>query len=435
MQKVVKVPLICNQYNRNGDLVDYKDVYKLLWNIQKQTREIKNKTIQYCWEFYNFSSDYYKTSGLYPKDKDTLGYTLTGFIYDKFKTGNTDMHSSNSSTSIRDACAAFNNAKTDFMRGDKSIISYKSDQPIDLHNKCIKIQFKDNTFYIGLKLLNISAYKKLEYKNSEIGFKAVVKDNSTRTILQRCASCDYSITASKLTYNRKKKMWFLNLGYTFESSCNAILDPEKILGVDLGIHYPICASVKGDLKRFTIDGGEIEEFRRRIESRKLSLLKQGKYCGDGRKGHGIKTRNKPVYDIGNKIARARDTINHKYSRALIDYAVKNNCGVIQMEKLTGITQDSNKFMKNWSYFDLQTKIEYKAKEFGIKVIYINPKYTSQRCSVCGNIDRDNRPTQSKFICTNCGFTENADYNASQNISIKGIDSLIESSMKASAKVN
>jgi transposase len=83
--------------------------------------------------------------------------------------------------------------------------------------------------------------------------------------------------------------------------------------------------------------------------------------------------------------------------------------------LTGITSEANRFLKNWSYFDLQTKIEYKAKEQGIKVIYIKPRYTSRRCSKCGYIHSDNRPTQARFICQQCGYEENADYNASINI--------------------
>ncbi|WP_279220967.1 transposase [Clostridium fermenticellae] len=75
----------------------------------------------------------------------------------------------------------------------------------------------------------------------------------------------------------------------------------------------------------------------------------------------------------------------------------------------------NKILENWSYFQLQKMIEYKAENVGIKVRYINPEYTSQKCSVCGHVDKENRESQSKFICKKCGFTANADYNASQNI--------------------
>ena len=70
MQKVLKVYLICEQLDPDGSLVDYKDIFKLLWDLQKQTREIKNKSIQYCWEFSNFSSDYYKEHHEYPNDKE-----------------------------------------------------------------------------------------------------------------------------------------------------------------------------------------------------------------------------------------------------------------------------------------------------------------------------------------------------------------------------
>nr|MCR5110264.1 transposase [Ruminococcus sp.] len=59
------------------------------------------------------------------------------------------------------------------------------------------------------------------------------------------------------------------------------------------------------------------------------------------------------------------------------------------------------------------------------VVYIDPKNTSRRCSKCGYIDKENRETQSRFICLKCGFKENADYNASQNIGIKDIDKLIK----------
>jgi putative transposase len=48
------------------------------------------------------------------------------------------------------------------------------------------------------------------------------------------------------------------------------------------------------------------------------------------------------------------------------------------------------FLKNWSYFDLQEKIQYKPKLVGIKVIKINPEYTSQRYSKCGHIANENR---------------------------------------------
>lgn len=428
MTKVVKIFLICRHINEKGNIESaddeyYKEVNHILWDLQKQTRALKNKTIQLCWEWSGFQSDYQKKNGEYPKEKDILNYTLSGYVYDVLKS-ESDLYTSNCSTTIRATIGEFKNAKKDIVTGNKSILQYKSNQPLDIHNKAVNVSYDGKDYFLKLNLLNRSGVKKYNADTTQFAFKGIVKDNSTRTVLQRCIDGIYKVSASKLIYDRKKKMWCLNLCYSFDNQVNPALDENKILGVDLGVALPIMASVYGDKNRFSIKGGEVEQFRKKTAARQKSMLRQGTVCGNGRIGHGIHTRNKPVYRMEDKVAQFRNTANHKYSRALIDFAVKNGCGTIQMEDLSGVTSNANRFLKNWSYYDLQQKIEYKAKEYGIRIVYIKPKYTSQRCSHCGFICKDNRPEQAAFKCQNCGFEENADYNASQNISIRDIDKII-----------
>ena len=50
-----------------------------------------------------------------------------------------------------------------------------------------------------------------------------------------------------------------------------------------------------------------------------------------------------------------------------------------------------------------------------RVEKVPPAYTSQRCSACGHVARDNRESQAVFLCTACGFACNADVNAARNI--------------------
>jgi putative transposase len=50
-----------------------------------------------------------------------------------------------------------------------------------------------------------------------------------------------------------------------------------------------------------------------------------------------------------------------------------------------------------------------------RVEKIKPHYTSQRCSACGQLDRDSGESQAVFRCTACGFAGNADVNAAINI--------------------
>jgi transposase len=67
-----------------------------------------------------------------------------------------------------------------------------------------------------------------------------------------------------------------------------------------------------------------------------------------------------------------------------------------------------------SIYQLGEMIEYKAKKYGVPIAYIEPQYTSQRCSHCGHIEATNRKLK-EFHCVKCGVVENADANAGFNI--------------------
>jgi putative transposase len=55
-------------------------------------------------------------------------------------------------------------------------------------------------------------------------------------------------------------------------------------------------------------------------------------------------------------------------------------------------------------------------------VKVNPQYSSQECSACGNIDKANRPKQDKFKCTVCRFETNPDIQASRTILKRGLQS-------------
>lgn len=108
-----------------------------------------------------------------------------------------------------------------------------------------------------------------------------------------------------------------------------------------------------------------------------------------------------------KMSNFRDNFNKKLTHKIIQRCITNNVSKIIMEDLSGIAGD-NKFMKDWPYFDLQTKIENKAKEFNIEVIYHPAANTSRRCPNCGHIHADNRQQQENFECVECHYKNNAD---------------------------
>lgn len=407
MVKTTRIYLCC----------DNKETYQILWKLQNNTRTIKNKAIQLLWEWNNFSQDYKKQYEEYPKPKDILNYTVSGFLYDKLKTESV-LNSANLSSTLQLVEKQFKTNLTDFLKGNKSIIAYKKNQPLDLHNKSIRLNHENNKFYADISLMNKATAKELNHGSCSLPFRLMIKDRSTRSIVERCYDSVYSISGSKIGYDEKKKMWYLNLSYGFEKQCSEKLDKGKILGVYLSMDKPFTASVYGDYDRLAVDTNEIEHYRKGIEARRKIMLKQSTICGDGRIGHGYKKRVQPIETLSHKVSCARDTINHKYSKAIIDYAVRKGCGIIQMENLKGFSE-KDKYLKNWSYFDLQTKIEYKAKEKGIAVVYADVKHdiALQRCSKCGHI---NNEIVKNFLCEECGFKADLNYNASQNLATQNI---------------
>lgn len=79
----------------------------------------------------------------------------------------------------------------------------------------------------------------------------------------------------------------------------------------------------------------------------------------------------------------------------------------------------NKSILDQGWFEFRRQLEYKQSWRGGYVIAIPPQHTSQRCSCCGYVSRDNRTTQAKFACVECGHSENADINAARNILAAG----------------
>lgn len=55
-----------------------------------------------------------------------------------------------------------------------------------------------------------------------------------------------------------------------------------------------------------------------------------------------------------------------------------------------------------------------------QVVLVDPRHTSQRCSVCDHVAPGNRPSQATFACLACGHAEHADLNAAKNILAAGL---------------
>jgi IS605 OrfB family transposase len=226
---------------------------------------------------------------------------------------------------------------------------------------------------------------------------------------------------------RKATGYYLQL--TIETDDTIYKESDKCVGLDMGA-----------VAIFTDDLGRQSEAKRyaKIQKKRLNRLqRQASRQKDGSNNQ-RKTYAK-LARVHEKIARQRKGRNaqlaHKItseyqSVILEDLKLKNMTAAAkpkEREDGDGYKQNGkkrksglNKALLDNAIGQLRTFIENKANERGRKVIRVNPKYTSQTCFNCGNIDKANRVSQSKFKCTSCGYEAHADQNAAANILIRGL---------------
>lgn len=261
--------------------------------------------------------------------------------------------------------------------------------------------------------------------------------SNNKEIVERVLSGQYDVGNSSIQEGKNGKK-FLLLVVKMPKQPIA-LDRSKVVGVDLGINVPLYAALS-DNEYGGISIGSREQFlkmRMRMAAKKRELQQALRYTANG--GHGRKQKLQALDRLEGKERNWVHLQNHIFSKTIIEYALKNNAGVIQMEDLSGFGRNKNdevddgyKFiLRYWSFFELQQLIQYKADAVGIEVKFVNPYHTSQMCSFCGHYEKGQRKSQAVFECKNPKCEKgkgkkmadgtykgiNADWNAARNIAL------------------
>ena len=220
--------------------------------------------------------------------------------------------------------------------------------------------------------------------------------------------------------------WFICILVNTPDKNYTIKNTNPAVGIDCGIAKTYTLS---DGKIYQIDNEKIKSIEDRIKilqkrlSRKVGSKKFEKHSNRYKK---LETN---INNLQGRLAGIRKDFNHKTSKDII-----NNYGIIALEKLKianmsksskGTIEEPGKMVaqksglnkailrNSWGQFRMF--LEYKAKWNNVEVLLVNPAYTSQKCSKCKKISKDNRESQSKFVCKSCGYSNNADINAAINI--------------------
>jgi len=206
--------------------------------------------------------------------------------------------------------------------------------------------------------------------------------------------------SADLLQDRKGRWW---LHVVMETDTPEITTTEEVVGVDLGIVNPATdnhGTFYGDNHWKQVEDKTFE-LRRRLQSK------------------GTKSAKRHLKRLSGCQQRFRRDCDHVLSKRLVQSVASG--ATLVFEDLTNIRgrakakKEQRRRLHSWSFAQLQAFVSYKAAAKSVRVNFVDPRYTSQKCSQCGYISRSNRPTQAKFRCKSCKFEDLADHNAAVNI--------------------
>lgn len=185
---------------------------------------------------------------------------------------------------------------------------------------------------------------------------------------------------------------------------------ERVLGIHLGIVHPITVSDGSRYELVRPDRKKALESKLKKAQRKLS-----------RGQRGSNRRKKLRADLARRhahLAALRRARQHE-----IAAAITSRCTVVAMEALdvgrmmrrAGRTAARNRELAAVAPAQMREILTQHLERRGGRIVIVDPAWTSSTCEVCGHVDGRSRRGATNFLCTACGHSIDADYNAARVI--------------------
>jgi len=229
-----------------------------------------------------------------------------------------------------------------------------------------------------------------------------------------------------ITVSREIDHWYISI-QTEQRVSEAVHPSKKATGIDLGINKMVALSDG----TYILPINAYMQEQHKLAKLQRRLAKKIKFSSNWYK------LVKKVQRLHWHIANMRADYLHKASCALSkNHAIvcMENLQVKNMSKSAKGTVEQpgrnvraksglNQAIVDQGWGELTRQLSYKQYWRGGTLVLVPPQFTSQKCSACGYVHADNRPSQAVFHCQACGHTENADNNAAKNILGEGLSLL------------
>jgi putative transposase len=380
-------------------LILSKDELTMMDNIGGSNRAIRNGMLQYKITMYN----QHKKN----VNRSQLNDELTKLKKDPDFAWTRDAPANVYQQSIIDIMTSYKN----FYEGNASFPKYrKKNNPNGMNFRLPreKAGFKFNR--LSKRVVEISGLSKFRKLRFRVGNRFKYIGN----IIENCE-------VKSASFSKVGDDWFISLSYTYlKKEVEKEVDIENGIGIDRGItvsyKFSNNKSSQLPLKEILVLENKIARFQDHA-----ARMKKG--------SNNKKNKFKQIGKLHRKIANIRKDFLHKLTTELVN---SHNFFVLEDLKITNMSKSASGTIENpgtmvaqkrglnksilrqgWGIFSILLK--YKVEEIDGKLIFVNPKNTSRKCSSCGHIDKNSRTSQADFLCTKCGFECNADLNAAINI--------------------
>ncbi len=196
---------------------------------------------------------------------------------------------------------------------------------------------------------------------------------------------------------RREGQWFASICYNTRSE--PAIQSEGVVGVDRNSVGNIAVMADLETGKVFKLGISPAPTKRVMRGRRKNLQRAGKF--------------RFLSKLRRKQRRRMTHENHRASKTIVDYAARHRRAVA-IEKLENVRAKGSKIRRysesnQWAFAQLETFLRHKAALRGVPILEVDPAYTSQTCSKCGNI---HKPNGKRFLCATCGHNEHRDANSS-----------------------
>jgi len=250
--------------------------------------------------------------------------------------------------------SAFNKDRTQYWKGECSLKNFRRDMPFPFSKE-------------GMSRLTYNDEKKAFcFRLFQTPFRTYLGNDYTdkRLLLERIVKGDIKLCTSKIQLKDGKIYWLPVFEIEKEKH---LRKPEVTAEASLSLEYPIVVKIGN--ARLTI--GTKEEFLYRRLAIQAGRIRAQVGATYSKSGKGVKRKLKAVDKHRKTESNYVSHRIHVYSRRLIDFCIKHQAGtliLLNQEDKIGIAKEEEFVLRNWSYYELMTKIKYKAEKAGIEII-------------------------------------------------------------------